>query len=148
MKRNFIKNLHLFFLPLAFFLFVNIHSQVTQKPIEKFVSYEKFTRKDGLPINKTTTLFEDSKGFIWVGTYNGISRYDGRFFYNFDENKNRTESAVENILEIGDYRMAILHTNATIDIYDKNILLKKIKHSSIKYYHSWLYQLNKNYFIF
>lgn len=147
LKRNFIKNLHLFFLQLAFFLFVNIHSQVTQKPIEKFVSYEKFTRKDGLPINKTTTLFEDSKGFIWVGTYNGISRYDGRFFYNFDENKNRTESAVENILEIGDYRMAILHTNATIDIYDKNILIKKIKHSSIKYYHSWLYQLNKNYFI-
>lgn len=147
MKRNFIKNLHLFFLPLAFFLFVNIHSQVAQKPIENFVSYEKFTRKDGLPINKTTTLYEDSKGFIWVGTYNGISRYDGRFFYNFDENKNRTESAVENILEIGDYRMAILHTNATIDIYDKNILIKKIKHSSIKYYHSWLYQLNKNYFI-
>jgi len=44
------------------------------------LSVEHFTIKDGLSNSHITTLFQDSRGYIWVGTSDGLNRYDG---YNF-----------------------------------------------------------------
>ena len=35
---------------------------------------------DGLPNNSVRCMFQDSKGFMWFGTLNGLSRYDGLSF--------------------------------------------------------------------
>lgn len=35
---------------------------------------------NGLSNNSVTTLFQDSEGYMWFGTYDGLNRYDG---YNF-----------------------------------------------------------------
>lgn len=40
---------------------------------------------DGLAHNGVTDIFEDSRGFIWVATYDGLNRYDG---YEFRKYKN------------------------------------------------------------
>ena len=39
-----------------------------------------YTKLDGLPHNVVTCLFQDSRGYLWVGTLNGLAKYDG---YNF-----------------------------------------------------------------
>ncbi len=39
--------------------------------------------RDGLVSSEITALSQDSKGFIWVGTSAGLSRYDGVKFENF-----------------------------------------------------------------
>ncbi|MEZ4849207.1 MAG: two-component regulator propeller domain-containing protein [Bacteroidia bacterium] len=39
-----------------------------------------FTKEDGLPSLLNTSVFQDSRGFIWIGTGSGLSRFDG---YNF-----------------------------------------------------------------
>jgi ligand-binding sensor domain-containing protein/two-component sensor histidine kinase len=44
------------------------------------IQLASLTTEDGLSINSITQIVQDSKGFIWVGTYNGLHRYDG---YNF-----------------------------------------------------------------
>ena len=33
--------------------------------------------KDGLRSNSVTSLLADSHGYLWIGTYQGINRYDG-----------------------------------------------------------------------
>ncbi|WP_447642460.1 MULTISPECIES: hybrid sensor histidine kinase/response regulator transcription factor [Chitinophagaceae] len=33
--------------------------------------------QNGLSNNSVLSLYQDSKGFVWVGTYNGLNRYDG-----------------------------------------------------------------------
>ena len=33
--------------------------------------------KDGLSMDYVTTLFQDSRGYIWMGTFFGLNRYDG-----------------------------------------------------------------------
>ncbi|HEY4788610.1 MAG TPA: two-component regulator propeller domain-containing protein, partial [Bacteroidales bacterium] len=49
---------------------------------EKFLH---FTEVDGLPRNITTCLEQDQYGYLWVGTTNGIARYDGKNFYSYKE---------------------------------------------------------------
>jgi len=43
----------------------------------------KITSENGLPQGFIGAIVQDSKGFIWVGTRNGLGRYDGRKFRNF-----------------------------------------------------------------
>jgi ligand-binding sensor domain-containing protein len=38
---------------------------------------------EGLPSNHIYDIVEDNKGFLWLATDNGISRFDGRYFQNF-----------------------------------------------------------------
>ncbi|MBN1924643.1 MAG: hypothetical protein JW798_02300, partial [Prolixibacteraceae bacterium] len=47
--------------------------------------YLHFTEIDGLPRNITTCLEQDQYGYIWIGTNNGIARYDGKDFYGYKE---------------------------------------------------------------
>ena len=35
---------------------------------------------DGLPNNSIRYIYQDSKGFLWLATLNGLSRYDGNSF--------------------------------------------------------------------
>jgi ligand-binding sensor domain-containing protein len=42
-----------------------------------------YTVKDGLPQMQCMKLFQDSKGYIWIATKGGLSRYDGIHFKNF-----------------------------------------------------------------
>ncbi len=47
--------------------------------------YLHFTEVDGLPRNITTCLEQDQYGYLWIGTTNGIARYDGKNFYCYKE---------------------------------------------------------------
>jgi signal transduction histidine kinase/CheY-like chemotaxis protein/ligand-binding sensor domain-containing protein/AraC-like DNA-binding protein len=47
--------------------------------------YLHFTEINGLPRNITTCLEQDKYGYLWIGTGNGIVRYDGKNFYSYPE---------------------------------------------------------------
>lgn len=40
--------------------------------------FVRIARPEGLPHNEVRALAEDREGFIWIGTVNGLVRYDGR----------------------------------------------------------------------
>ncbi|MDW5290294.1 two-component regulator propeller domain-containing protein [Formosa sp. PL04] len=44
---------------------------------------EHLTTKDGLVSNMVHTMLQDSDGFMWFGTEDGLCRYDGYSFLNF-----------------------------------------------------------------
>jgi len=48
-------------------------------------AFTRFTTEDGsgLSSNVVTSLYQDEKGFIWVGTANGLQRFDGTKFIQF-----------------------------------------------------------------
>ena len=44
------------------------------------ISFKKIDQNQGLSNNYCRVLLEDSQGFIWVGTTDGLNRYDGHSF--------------------------------------------------------------------
>ncbi|WEK20792.1 MAG: two-component regulator propeller domain-containing protein [Candidatus Pedobacter colombiensis] len=44
---------------------------------------QHFSTKNGLPSNNCYYTLQDSKGYIWVATDAGVSRFDGKIFENF-----------------------------------------------------------------
>ncbi len=46
---------------------------------------ETYTPEQGLPHREVITLHRDSRGFIWLGTKKGLSRFDGYGFRNFNQ---------------------------------------------------------------
>jgi ligand-binding sensor domain-containing protein/serine phosphatase RsbU (regulator of sigma subunit) len=46
----------------------------------KVSSVEHFTISQGLSNHSINTVFQDSRGFLWIGTEDGLNRYDGYSF--------------------------------------------------------------------
>lgn len=45
--------------------------------------FTHLTEENGLLSNQVNTICQDSKGYMWIGTNNGLQRYDGRRFVNY-----------------------------------------------------------------
>ena len=50
--------------------------------------FRRYSSTDGLPDNRVRSFLQDSQGFLWIGTMNGLARYDGYSFRKFYKNKN------------------------------------------------------------
>lgn len=60
---------------------------LTTQLLGQRLRYRQYTIKDGLPHNVCYKLLQDSKGFIWTGTDDGLAMFDGHRFksYRLDE---------------------------------------------------------------
>ena len=47
------------------------------------LSFRRFTTLDGLPQMQTERVWQDSRGYIWIGTLSGFARYDGEVLVPF-----------------------------------------------------------------
>jgi ligand-binding sensor domain-containing protein len=45
--------------------------------------FNHLKEKDGLSDNLINCFLKDSRGIIWIGTLNGLNRYDGAHFYSY-----------------------------------------------------------------
>jgi ligand-binding sensor domain-containing protein/two-component sensor histidine kinase len=55
----------------------------SESPIRSEYSYRAYTMQDGLPNTMLTDLHIDGRGFLWIGTYRGFTRFDGTAFTGF-----------------------------------------------------------------
>jgi len=54
--------------------------------------------ENGLSHAKVNCIMQDKRGFLWFGTEDGLSRYDGRFFTIFKSQPNDTTCISGNII--------------------------------------------------
>ncbi|MBN8674537.1 MAG: histidine kinase [Chitinophagales bacterium] len=66
-------------------------------PAQNFSSIH-YSEKDGLPSNTVYDITQDKDGFIWFGTENGLSRFDGRRFRNFTTKEGLPDNAILRIM--------------------------------------------------
>jgi ligand-binding sensor domain-containing protein/two-component sensor histidine kinase len=61
--------------------------------------FETLTQNDGLSDNRVTCFLKDKTGFLWVGTRNGLNRYNGHSFSVFIPNGNSISNELINDIE-------------------------------------------------
>ncbi|MBN1181276.1 MAG: hypothetical protein JXB49_03245 [Bacteroidales bacterium] len=88
---------------------------------EKQWLFANIDKESGLPNNYTVSFLRDSKGFLWVGTIEGLGRWDGYSFKLFKNISEDTTSLHDNIINglYEDYDGKIwIAAGNYIDIYD------------------------------
>jgi signal transduction histidine kinase len=86
-------------------------------------SFVRFTIENGLSNNVVYSTLQDSKGYLWIATHDGLNRYDGfefkKFLHNPFDKKSLAGSMVIDIAEDGEGRLWVL-TNTHLHLYHEN----------------------------
>lgn len=63
-------------------------------------NFKNYTIEDGLAQSQVFSVLEDSRGYLWVGTYGGgVSRFDGNTFVNFSTKDGLCDNVINEIFE-------------------------------------------------
>src|SRR5687767_14058985 len=87
------------------------------------LSFINYTIHDGLVANPVRNIYQDSKGFIWIGTFEGLSRYDGYMFTNYTSVNGLSHNVINSIIEV-DNRLLIAVNNGSVDVIQNNVFQK------------------------
>jgi signal transduction histidine kinase/ligand-binding sensor domain-containing protein/DNA-binding response OmpR family regulator len=86
------------------------------------LSFDYFSQADGLTNNQIQCIFQDKKGWIWLGTSQGLSRFDGYRFVNFLHNSEDTTSLTGNLVRVifedGNGNMLVGTENGGLNVYN------------------------------
>lgn len=63
-----------------------------------YLYFNKINVDNGLSHNKVNCILQDKRGFIWIGTEDGLNRYDGQYFTVFRNKPNDTTTLSGNII--------------------------------------------------
>lgn len=91
--------------------------------------FKIYGTENGLSNKKVNAILEDSRGFIWIGTEDGLNRYDGRYFtvYRSEPHLNTGISGniITDLLEDKDGIIWIATADGGITKYDYRLTEKK-----------------------
>ena len=110
---NLIKHRASFFVGLMLFMSVLVLPVGAQNYF-----FDNYSIKQGLSEQKVYKLLQDSKDYIWLGTANGLSRFDGKKFENFTSRNNLAPGGVKSIIEDSLGYIWFGHMNGGISRYD------------------------------
>ena len=76
-------------------------------------------RENGLPQNKVAAVLQTHDGYLWIGTYNGLARFDGVRFVCYDSGNTPelADSLVTSLFEDKDGALWIGHETGEVTIY-------------------------------
>ena len=83
----------------------------------------KLNTDNGLPDNNVRHIVQDGKGFIWLGTPNGLYRYDGYFYttYKYAESGNArllNNNNIQALYMLADGRLLIAEQGHQFSVFD------------------------------
>ena len=110
-----IKSRALHFAWLLLFISLPFHSANAQKYF-----FDNYGVKQGLSAQKVYTIIQDSRDNIWLGTANGVSRFDGQKFENFSSRNGLASGGVKSIMEDSEGNIWFGHLFGGVTRYNGN----------------------------
>ena len=98
-----------------FFLFLStlfVFIQTTSG--QQLVIQRHLTTADGLPSNTVRHIMQDSYGYLWFSTTNGLSRYDGYSIRNYRRAEGLKDVRISYTREQADHSIAIVTTRGEV----------------------------------
>lgn len=96
-------------LTILFFNGINAYPQTTY--------LQHFNTKNGLPSNNCFYTMQDAKGYIWVATDAGVSRFDGKVFENFSVDDGLPDNQILQLKEDRNGRIWFLALNGQLSYF-------------------------------
>ena len=91
----------LFFFFITFAIYATIAQDFTSN--NQLLKFKKIALAEGLSQSSVLCILQDSKGFMWFGTRDGLNKYDGHSFktyrYNYKDKNSISNSFIKTILE-------------------------------------------------
>lgn len=81
------------FQTLVVFCILSCPARAEQLPIKIYRT------TDGLAQGMVTSIYQDSKGYLWFSTFEGLSRFDGYRFVNYDSRNGLNHSIINHVTE-------------------------------------------------
>ncbi|AZG73980.1 EAL domain-containing protein [Shewanella livingstonensis] len=99
-----------------------IEADNTESNFDLLLNYTNYGVADGLSQDTVTAIVEDPEGYVWVGTINGLNRFDGNEFKQFyaEENANSLPSSFIRNLLIDDSGVLQIGTDKGLVQFDKD----------------------------
>ena len=98
---------------------LDVLAQGTGHPFYKFTHY---TSQDGLPQNSILAILQDEKGFLWFGTDDGLTKFDGYQFtvfkHQLQEENTLSNNVIRGLLQDKKGFIWISTEGGGINIYD------------------------------
>ena len=111
---------------LIFLLLISIFWLISTSYVRADISRENFIRigvKDGLSSSNITVIYQDSKGYMWIGTDDGLNKYNGYnvsvYNYEIDNEESLSSTHITAILEDEEENMWI-GTEEGLNILNKD----------------------------
>jgi len=93
--------------------------------------FKNYSVNDGLVANYVHRIFQDSKGFIWIATWDGLSKYDGHQFTNYTTGNGLSNNLVNDFYESGDGKLFLATNNGGLDMVSGNKVIPKAVASTV-----------------
>lgn len=81
-----------------------------------------YNERNGLPTGEANTVLQTSDGYIWIGSYGGLIRYDGTEFRNYSVERKIESSSIRALFEDSEGRLWIGTNDAGVYVMEKDIL--------------------------
>ncbi|QYK10530.1 EAL domain-containing protein [Shewanella mangrovisoli] len=104
----------------------------TSSSIPIKLNTKSFSVPEGLSQSTVTAISEDQDGYVWIGTLNGLNRFDGKEFkkYYSNDNSGLSSSFIQSI--IFDGQRLLIGTDNGLNIYNENTdRFEKVKNFNI-----------------
>lgn len=90
---------------------------------------QSFNINDGLVCNQIRGFCQDRKGFIWIMTWEGLSRYDGNTFRNYTVSEGLAYPLINAMIEGKDERMYISENDGSVDVIINGVVHPELRKS-------------------
>src|ERR1051326_2792772 len=96
-----------------------------QKLSAQEIFFTKYSTNEGLVNNVVRKIFQDSKGFLWISTWEGLSKYDGNHFTSFTESNGLSHNMVNDLVETDDGSLYVAMNNGSVDVIKNDMVNRK-----------------------
>src|SRR6476646_9096624 len=100
-------------------------------PSAQTIIFKTYTVNDGIVANPVKKVLQDSKGFLWVATWEGLSKYDGNKFTNYNTANGLSFDLVNDLYEDTSGKIYLAENNGSLDIIEQDHIYRDSIHKGI-----------------
>jgi signal transduction histidine kinase/ligand-binding sensor domain-containing protein len=98
MRKKLYKVILMIIVSIIFIINISVNNAFAITNDDKNINFKRITVEDGLSQTSVEYLFQDSKGYMWIGTIDGLNRYNGSRFEVFRYSKDKPNSISGNYI--------------------------------------------------